>query len=207
MLRSVTKEIYYLMQTIGDLSVGQAKVLDFGEDSTILVAIAPDDGLYKGGQFIFRIRISKSYPLYAPDVACLTPIYHPNIENVLAFGETEADVCIDLLDDWESTYNLEHVVQAILFLFFQPNLEDPLSPMFEPRMDEIAFAENVRKSLEGGSVEGIKFPRNLLGEGCADDVTRPLQETKSVAVLANGKVAGDIPQSEGVYSRKSVFVT
>ncbi|XP_077994493.1 uncharacterized protein LOC144448213 [Glandiceps talaboti] len=178
-MRSASKDIYHLMRSIRALSDDQAEVVDIEEEeNTIFVSIVPNGGLYCGGKFIFKIHLRSGYPFYAPDVVCLTPIYHPNIDNILAFDENEAEICINLLDDWQVTFNLEHVIQAILFLFYQPNLEDPISPMFEPKMDEGKFVENVTTSLQGGLVEGIWFPRNLSllpRQDVHDEVREPLQ--------------------------------
>ncbi|XP_002731328.1 uncharacterized protein LOC100374153 [Saccoglossus kowalevskii] len=165
MNRSVTKDIYYLMRDINKLSDGQAMVVNFQEqERTLFVSITPNSGLYGNGQFIFKIYLAPNYPSTAPEVTCLTPIYHPNIENLLVFGEDYGEICVSLLDEWQSCFNLDHVVQAILFLFYHPNLEDPFSPLFVPNMDYTTFANCVKLSLEGGIVDDFTFPRNRCNE-------------------------------------------
>lgn len=162
MARSVGKDILHLVRIVDSMSNGQVTIDDFVEEENILfVTLVPRDGLYGNGKFRFKVHIPPNYPFAGPEVACLTPIYHPNIENLLVFGEQHGGICVNLLDEWQSTFGLDHVIQALLFLFHQPNLEEPFSPMFTPNMDVVSYAKNVKLSLEGGVVEGIDFPRNL----------------------------------------------
>ena len=62
-------------------------------------------------------------------------------------------------------------VQALVFLFHNPNLDDPLSPYFDStEMSEVEFAEQVTRSLKGEMVDGwIQFKRNY--DVGTDDVT------------------------------------
>ena len=66
---------------------------------------------------------------------------------------------------WSSERNLEDVVQGILFLLYNPNLEDPLTCIFSPNMEEDEFKENVKLSLEGACIEGYQFPKPKLRGG------------------------------------------
>lgn len=64
-------------------------------------------------------------------------------------------------EEWnQHPYTLDDCVQAILFLFYYPNWDDPLNSRFPcPESDE-EFANNVRISLEGGDIDGYVFGRN-----------------------------------------------
>ena len=61
-------------------------------------------------------------PSIAPEVICLTPIFHPNFDpHPSGYGK----VCVSLLDEWRCDNDLEDVVQALLFLLYNPNLGFP----------------------------------------------------------------------------------
>jgi len=159
----LAKDFHKLMKNIASFSNNQANVAQFEETlDEFKVEITPNDGLYSGGKFEFEIRV-KDYPQKAPTVICGTQIYHPNIDE-------NGEICLNLFSEWAETNTLEDCIQGLLFLLYNPNLEDPLSPWFDPEFDTDleVFAENVRLSLEGGVVEGNQFERNLVVE---DSVT------------------------------------
>lgn len=159
----LAKDFHKLMKNIASFSNNQANVAQFEETlNEFKVEITPNDGLYSGGKFEFEIRV-KDYPQKAPTVTCGTQIYHPNIDE-------NGEICLNLFSEWAETNTLEDCIQGLLFLLYNPNLEDPLSPWFDPEFDTDleVFAENVRLSLEGGVVEGNQFERNLVVE---DSVT------------------------------------
>lgn len=160
MCGSLAKDFHKLMKNIASFSNNQAEVCQYEEDlEAFKVEILPKDGVYCGGKFDFQVTL-KDYPKMAPTVTCVTRIYHPNIDN------ESGDICLNLFDEWTETNTLEDCVQGLLFLLYNPNLEDPLSPLFDPESDNDfdGFAENVRRSLEGGEVEGCTFERNLVNE-------------------------------------------
>ena len=51
------------------------------------LTITPDEGIYKGGQFIFTFAINPNYPHEPPKVRCTQKIYHPNLD-------LEGNVCL-----------------------------------------------------------------------------------------------------------------
>lgn len=55
--RSLAKEFHKLMRSIKSFSGGQARVVNFDEENLgeFDVEIAPSDGLYKHGKFIFKV--------------------------------------------------------------------------------------------------------------------------------------------------------
>ena len=121
------------------------------------------------------------YPEKAPVVICETPIYHPNIDFSAepdTYDDTcTSNVCVSLLDDWEPSYGLEDCIQGLLFLFYQPNLEDPLSEWFDSD-DYSSFAEGVKLSLEGGTISGYDFPVNQRKNNTEDNESQQEAETE-----------------------------
>lgn len=176
----LAKDFHKLMKNIASFSNNQANVAQYEENlDEFKVEITPNDGLYCGGKFEFEIRV-QDYPLKAPTVTCSTQIYHPNIDE-------NGEICLNLFSEWAETNTLEDCIQGLLFLLYNPNLEDPLSPWFDPEFDTDlgVFAENVRLSLEGGVVEGNQFERNLVvedsvtGENARNFQSEERQQTKN----------------------------
>ena len=153
------KQYYKLVKNISSFTNGQVHIPNedvVAADSLTALSLtfSPKSGLYRGGSFGFRLDL-RGFPDNAPKVICETSIYHPNID-------MSGEVCLNLLDDmWSSSVTLEDVVQGILFLFYNPNLEDPLNDLFDGSEAYDDFKEDVRDSLEGNLVAGFPFERNL----------------------------------------------
>jgi ubiquitin-conjugating enzyme E2 M len=91
------------------------------------VVIKPCDGIWRGGEFKFRLNIPDSYPHAPPKCVYLGPtrMWHPNIEGDV--GKTEWGVCLNILKaDWTPVLSVRDVVFGLEMMFFEPNLEDPL---------------------------------------------------------------------------------
>ncbi len=168
----ILKHYRNLVRNIASFTNGQAYLKVDTDDNQadsidiVQITIEPSDGPYCGGRFDFELDLSEGYPSCAPTIKCNTQIYHPNVD----WFDSEGDVCLNLLDElWTSDMTLEDAVQGLLFLFYNPNVEDPLSSMFTGTESEEDFLENVRKSLRGEEVEGVEFERNLT-EGYEWDV-------------------------------------
>jgi len=143
-----------LMQQIASLSNDQMSVIVKDSFKKFKLVVQPSDGIYKSGTFLFTITLPNKYPAVAPHIKCDTLIYHPNIDD-------EGSICLSILDDWEpSVYDLTTCAQGLLFLFYNPNLEDPLSPFICSEMSYNDFERNVELSLKGGIIDGIRFPKN-----------------------------------------------
>ena len=155
------KDFYKLFRNIGKLSNGQARIVTWDDEdlTTFQIEIAPSDGLYMHGKFLFKI--SQGPDGVAPTVFCFTDVYHPNIDTTDNTDSSATNVCVSLLDDWDDSMDMEDLVQAILFLFYQPNLEDPLCPLIEPYMDTEEFGDNVKRALMGEEVEDHDFEANI----------------------------------------------
>jgi len=159
MAASLLKQYASLVKNVSSFTDAQVEVIQdnsVGDEdslSAISVVFSPKGGLYRGGKFIFCIEINNNGE--APIVTCKTPIYHPNID-------VEGEVCLNLLDDlWTSNTTLEDIVQGILFLFYNPNLEDPLSDLIDGLETYEFFKKNVQRSLRGETIDCHPFERNL----------------------------------------------
>ena len=91
--------------------------------------LEPSEGTWKNGRFKFKAHL-EGYPS-SVRVSCLSDIRHPNIED---FG----GICLNLIDDWNTDLTLADLIQGILFLFYEPNFEDPLTSYFECGSEEPA---------------------------------------------------------------------
>ena len=158
-MSTLLKQYASLVKNVSSITDAQVEVMhdDFvgDEDSLAVVplVVSPKGGLYRGGKFVFSLSLNNNGE--PPEVICQTPIYHPNID-------TEGEVCLNLLDDlWTSSNTLEDIVQGILFLFYNPNLTDPLNELISGSETYEDFKENVRKSLRGETIDYYSFERNL----------------------------------------------
>jgi len=118
--------------------------------------ITPQAGsFWHGGTYEFTVVISKGYPIDGPTVRCIDKIYHPNI------GYNQ-HVCVSALKPWKPHYTMQFVSFGLMFLFTDPNPMDVLEavPAEVMRNDVKVFAENVKKSMKGQSVDGEQFPKN-----------------------------------------------
>ena len=159
------KDFRHLCRQIDSLSAGQARVnvdnifdpSDSSSDgstpgSSFYVEITPRDGPYAHASFVFYIEASlePGYPEQQPVVSCLTRVYHPNIDT--QHHNHYDNVCVSTLSDWDGGVNctLDALVQSLLFLFYSPNLDDPLTS--DVSSDEVQFLANVRIAIEGGTI-------------------------------------------------------
>ncbi len=104
---------------------------------------------------MFSLNIPKGYPHKPPKVHCDTQIYHPNIN-------MEGAVCLNILrDDWKPILTVNAVILGLIFLFIEPNPDDPLNHEAAALMrdDYSSFEDEVKRSLRGEKVDGVKFPK------------------------------------------------
>ena len=92
---------------LSDLSLGTTMKTSFPDPDDILnftLTIEPDEGMYKGGSFVFTFAINQNFPHDPPKVKCTQKIYHPNID-------LEGNVCLNILrEDWKPVLNLNAVI-------------------------------------------------------------------------------------------------
>lgn len=139
------------------------------------LTIDPDEGMYKGGSFLFTFVINQNFPHDPPKVKCTQKIYHPNID-------LEGNVCLNILrEDWKPVLNLNAVIVGMQvsplealefgeyyanfhkFLFLEPNASDPLNKEAaeDLRTNRDGFRRNARTAMGGGSVKGQSYDRVL----------------------------------------------
>ncbi|KAG8903298.1 NEDD8-conjugating protein ubc12 [Tulasnella sp. 403] len=117
------------------------------------LTITPDEGMYKGGEFVFSFQINSNYPHDPPKVKCTQKIYHPNVD-------LEGNVCLNILrEDWKPVLNLTSVMVGLQYLFLEPNPDDPLNKEAaeDLRRDRERFIANVKTSMRGGMVKSTSF--------------------------------------------------
>ncbi|KAG5996425.1 hypothetical protein E4U52_006669 [Claviceps spartinae] len=110
--------------------------------------IEPDEGMYRGGRFIFDFSASQNFPHEPPKVRCRQKIYHPNID-------LEGNVCLNILrEDWKPVVTLKFVLIGLQHIFLDPNAKDPLNKEAaeELKNNKEAFKRNVRKAMAGGKI-------------------------------------------------------
>ena len=108
--------------------------------------------------FQFEFNNPEEWPSALPVINCITPIYHPNID--CSFFELEdhdsdcSNVCVSGLesDQWTDSGNLDDCIQCLLFLFYEPNIDDPLARGFGDNLNMSKFVDNVMTSLQGGTI-------------------------------------------------------
>ncbi len=92
---------------LSELALGTTMKTIFSNPDDILnftLTIDPDEGMYKGGSFVFTFAMNNNYPHDPPKVKCTQKIYHPNID-------LEGNVCLNILrEDWKPVLNLNAVI-------------------------------------------------------------------------------------------------
>ena len=79
----------------------------------------PPDTPYEKGTFKIRFRFNDDYPVKAPIVDSITPIYHPNFYR-------DGKICVDILQsEWSPAQNIRTILLSIMSLLSDPN---PASP-------------------------------------------------------------------------------
>ena len=143
-----------------ELDVPSHAQVEFGKDGSIMqfhlvVDLASVSCIWKGGKYKFSIEITPNYPFDAPKCLCLTPIYHPNID-------LQGHVCLNILrDDWKPVLGINAVILGLIFLFMEPNPNDPLNHEAAEimRKNERDFISRVQRTLRGGMFENINYPK------------------------------------------------
>ena len=118
----------------------------------INVVVSPEDGLWNGGKYDFTISVPDMYPHKPPVVHCHTKIYHPNID-------LEGHVCLNILRaDWKPVLDINAVIYGLIYLFYEPNANDPLNKQAAKQLREKPneFKNSVRQSLMGKVFELVE---------------------------------------------------
>tara|TARA_B110000971_G_C19739868_1_gene377003 strand:- start:36 stop:470 length:435 start_codon:yes stop_codon:yes gene_type:complete len=121
------------------------------------VRVSPDTGYWKGAKYDFTFTIPPLYPHDAPKVHCDTQIYHPNINE-------EGNVCLNILrEDWKPVLDINAVIYGLIYLFYDPNPDDPLNHKAAKllRENRTQFGKTVTRTLQGSYHEGVSYPKLL----------------------------------------------
>ncbi|ELR13967.1 Ubiquitinconjugating enzyme subfamily protein [Acanthamoeba castellanii str. Neff] len=148
--RLLMREVPTLIESLPAVSEGQL-TLTFAEDPN------SHSGLWAGGRFVFRVDVAPDYPFGRSNVKCLTPVYHPNINE-------EGSVCLNILrEDFSPAIHIEQMCQGMLFLMLHPNAESPLNDLAAREMLDAPdlFAQHVRVALSGGTLHGRRYSNCL----------------------------------------------
>jgi ubiquitin-conjugating enzyme E2 M len=113
-----------VQKDIAGLDTGRIATVNFPNPNDLTnfnVVVSPDTGIWQGATYNFSFKIPDAYPHDPPKVLCLTKIYHPNID-------LEGKVCLNILrDDWNPVLDVNAVIYGVIYLFYEPNPDDPLN--------------------------------------------------------------------------------
>ncbi|KAH9937219.1 ubiquitin-conjugating enzyme/RWD-like protein [Fomitopsis serialis] len=147
-----------VQKDLTELELSSTMKTHFPDPSDLLnftLTITPDEGMYKGGAFVFSVNINTNYPHEPPKVKCTQTIYHPNVD-------LEGNVCLNILrEDWKPVLNLNSVLVGLQYLFLEPNADDPLNKdaAEELRKNREQFLQNVKTSMRGGNIRGVQYDK------------------------------------------------
>jgi len=147
-----------IQKDIAELDGGKVATVTFPKINDLTnfnVVITPDSGFWKGATYNFVFVVPPHYPHSPPKVECRTKIYHPNID-------LQGKVCLNILrEDWKPVLDINAVIYGLIYLFYEPNPEDPLNheaaDLF--RKDIKSFERLVNRTLRGGTLDGVSFER------------------------------------------------
>ncbi|KAA3677788.1 uncharacterized protein DEA37_0001212 [Paragonimus westermani] len=168
--RSFLRESISLSSSVVHEFQDQVKLLPIDDSNLRLfkVEISPQSGIYAHAVFLFmvpvkqciilfnEINVPDSYPNKPPAVSCLTPVFHPNINPLRHFD----NVCFNLIEHWSRSFGLKSLLHALLFLFYEPNFEDPLIGFIPSLSKGALFEHYVRQSLMGGTINSVTYEAN-----------------------------------------------
>ena len=148
---------------MSEISLIKGQELDFfnGKDDLMnfRLSITPNDGMYCGGTFVFKVTVPTTYPHDAPKVLCETRVFHPNID-------MEGHVCLNILrEDWKPVLTIQSVIMGLQFIMLEPNADDPLNKEAAKMLDDDRnkFAHTVAETFKGRTMmvagQRYEFPK------------------------------------------------
>ena len=147
----LTPFLFTRVADISELSLESTMKLDFFNGKEDLmnfrVSFKIIEGIYKGGSFVFKIEVPKSYPHDAPKVLCETTVFHPNID-------MEGHVCLNILrEDWKPVLTMQSILMGLHFILLEPNPDDPLNKEAAKMMvdNRAHFQQTVTRTFRGGT--------------------------------------------------------
>ena len=82
--------------------------------------LGPFDTPYKGGLFNLKIKFPKDFPLHAPSINFMNPIYHVNVNSDPEAGPL-GFVGFDTLYNWKKETGIREILIKLYALFYWPN--------------------------------------------------------------------------------------
>ncbi len=83
------------------------------------VKLEPKTEVFRG-RYDFTVHLPENYPFSPPKIKFLTTVFHPNID-------IKGEVCLGILSEWEAKYTMVTVFNALLSIFQEPNLDNPVN--------------------------------------------------------------------------------
>eukprot|EP01098_Paradermamoeba_levis_P017247 TRINITY_DN980_c0_g1_i1.p1 TRINITY_DN980_c0_g1~~TRINITY_DN980_c0_g1_i1.p1 ORF type:complete len:483 (+),score=99.90 TRINITY_DN980_c0_g1_i1:87-1451(+) len=174
-----------LIREIKDISVRgvfeDQATFTFPNPSNCLIVdaiLTPTSGYFQDGKIIFRFNLKEDYPRSAPEVSCLTKIYHPNISFT-------GRICFNILSsDWQDGLTVEQLTNALLWLLNNPNFNSPLNGA----VGAANYARLTREALLGKTVSGTTFALAIASAEKRSQITRELFKDKIFANFNKFKV-------------------
>ena len=151
-----------MKKELGEIDVPRFAKVEFPDKTDVMnfectISLKDEpDSLWTGAKYKFTVHVPPGYPHDPPKCKCLDKIWHPNID-------LDGNVCLNILRaDWKPVLEINSVILGLIFLFIDPNPSDPLNRDAAEQMvkDKKLFATTVRNSINGGMVNGIRFPKN-----------------------------------------------
>jgi ubiquitin-conjugating enzyme E2 A len=79
----------------------------------------PRETFWENNEYCLQMVFKPTYPMTAPDVRFLTPIFHPNVY-------ADGRICLDILaNHWSPIYGIEAILTSIRSLLCDPNPDSP----------------------------------------------------------------------------------
>ena len=126
------KEEYISLKSNPITNIG-LNILNLPDENNIFEWVfsinGPKDTSYSGGTFYLKAYFPDNYPLKAPEICFITPIYHVNINYIFPLDKyclKLGHISINTLDLWKPEYNMTKVLTDIFGLLYIPNPENPL---------------------------------------------------------------------------------
>ncbi len=143
--RYLTQEVTELQANLPRTCALQFEDVDDLREFTLIVR--PEEGYWRGGTFVFIIKVPPEYNIKPPSAHCKTRIWHPNINE-------DGKICLSVLREhsldgcgWLPTRTLKDVVWGLNSLFTDLcDFDDPLNVVAAEQhsRDKRAFERKVR---------------------------------------------------------------